>query len=55
MVSKQAKPNVEVAGLNIPHNFLVGKTATNCILRSNSLVKKAEEVDFKANSRNYIK
>ena len=49
MVSKQVETNVEIAGLNIPHNFLVGKIAPNCILGSDFLAKTSEEVDIKAN------
>ena len=46
MVSKQAEIKVKIAGLNIPHIFLVGKIAPNCILRSNFLAKISEEVNF---------
>ena len=49
MVSKQAETNVEIAGLNIPHTFLVGKIAPNCILGRNFLAKISTEVYFKAN------
>ena len=49
MVSKQAKKNREIAGLNIPHTFLLGKIAPNCSLRSNLFSKTSWEVDFKAN------
>ena len=47
-VSKQAKTNVETAGLNIPHTFLVGKIAPNYILGNNYLAKTSAEVDLKA-------
>ena len=40
---------MEIAGLNIPHIFLMGKNAPNCILKSNFLAKTAAEVYFKAN------
>ena len=48
-VSKQAQTNVEIAGFNTPHTFLMGKFAPNCILGSIFLEKTATEVDFKAN------
>ena len=47
-VSKQVKTNMEIARLNIPHTFLVGRTVSNCILDSNFLTKTATKVDFKA-------
>ena len=49
MVSKQAKKTVKIARLNIPHTFLVGKIAPNCILGSNFLEKIFKKVDFKGN------
>ena len=49
MVSKQAETNMKISGINIPHTFLVGKIAPNCILGSGFLAKTSAEVDFKAN------
>ena len=49
MVRKQIKTNIEIARLNIPNIFLVGKIAPNCILESNFFAKTSEEVDFKVN------
>ena len=40
---------MKIAGLNIPHIFLMGKNAPNCILKSDFLAKTAAEVYFKAN------
>ena len=46
MVSKQAQTNVEIASLNIPHNFLVSKISLNCIFRSDFLAQMAADLDF---------
>ena len=49
MVSKQAQTSIEIAGFSIPHTFLVGEIAPNCILGSNFLTKTTVEVDIKTN------
>ena len=49
IVSKQAQTNMEIAGLNIPHTFLVNEISPNCILGSDFLAKITAKVDFKAN------
>ena len=49
MVGKQAQTNVEIAGFNILHTFLVGEIYPNCVLESDFLAKIAVDIDFKVN------